>query len=1210
MSNKQTRVSPGVYRDATGNLLYIPSRSSVRSSRGKRKPKTGNKKERETQVRGKSVSLRESASDAVCVYGTMRTGGIYTYLNTNQDAKAYLRTGEGNSQVVWIARQAGSEGNLISVEIVLSASSSPYVEVTDKKISVKVKTASGSSATTADSVIRAVRANPQADALVAVHRGDGNGTGYPPAAAETFLTDGGGTWLHHYITICGHQIAGVDALYLDNRQVTFGASPDPRWAVDFFKGTAFMAVQLGSDDQEAQQDLIAQVGVGQWSPNHRQRGCAGAYVITIFKSGIYPNGIPDVEFLVRGKLCFDFRDGLTKHTTNAALILADFLSDTKFGAGIARSALNATNWAQAANICDQAVALKTGGTEARYSINGTFTSGSAVESIIEEMLQAMAGDLVYQAGEWFCFPGVYRSPAFSISQEDLLEEIKVTTAVPRRDRFNGVRGTYLNAADKYSTTDYSPITNNYYAQLDGQIIFEDIPQPFVTSSAQAQRIAKIELERIRQGIEVDVVLGIEALKLSICDTVQFSYPRLGWSSKVFEVRDIKIGDTVENGFRVTLKLRETAAAVFDWSEEETTRDLAPDTNLPSPYDVLPPNNVSLASGTDELYIRNDGTVFSRLKVTWEKPKDLYVVEGGAYQIQYKQTSSSQWLPISDVDGDQVTTYILDVQDGQRYDVRIRSMNTLRVPSSYVTVSNHLVLGKSVPPTTPTQFSASLQAYGILFLWGKVPDLDVREYELRLGTVWDSATTIARVSSLTYTLNLRTAGTYTALLKAVDTSGNYSTAAATATFSILGPSVPIVSYRLEGSDIILSWGESRGSFALDSYLIKYGTTVETATSLGQVKSLSLKTKVDWSGNRKFFVQGVDVAGNIGAAGEVVAVLQPPNRPASFTADVIDNNILLKWDEPAQTSLPISRYELSVGPTFAESLSLGSILGTFSARFEFKAGDYTYWLCTVDTADNYSQPASIVARIEQPPDFEFFGSHKFNFLEDPSSGSDSYVIDDNSVLTPVSHETWEDHFSIHQWDTIQEQINDLYPYLVHPTDTNSNFSITHDFEAVISSTVLVGFTYGVNELSGTVSIVPTVSTSPDGVNWTDYDEGVTRVYAQAVRFVRITFQNQASDDKGLALIENLSVAMSVKEGTLAGSSTTLVGGSVQINIEGFFSDVKSIMITPGYNPNFPVVAVYDFLDAPNPETFTVYTYRADNGDPVGNVPFSYNLRGYLS
>jgi len=1210
MSNKQTRVSPGVYRDATGNLLYIPNRAVTRSSRGKKSPKTGNKAQKETKVRGKTVSVRETASDAIAIYGTMRVGGVYTYLNTNRDSNAFLRTGEGDSQVVWIARQPGAGGNLISVKMVLGATAHTNVTVNDQEITVNLRFSGGSSRSTADSVIAAVKANAQANALVSVHRGDGKGTAFAPPVEVTYLINGGGTWLHHFITIAGHEIAGVDALYLDNRQVTFGASPDTRWATGFFSGAAFMSVQPGTDDQQAQPDLMVQVGTDQWSPNHRQQGCAGAYVITVYKSGIYPNGIPDVEFLVRGKKCFDFRTGQTIHTTNAALCLADFLCDPKIGAGIPRANLNSANWAEAANICDQAVELASGGSEPRYSINGTFTSGSSVENIIEEMLQAMGGDLVYQSGEWFCFPAVYKAPAWSITEADLLDEIKITTAVPRRDRFNAVRGTYINAADKYAEADYTAVTNNYYAELDGQVLYEDIPQPFVTSNAQAQRVAKIELERVRQGIEVDVTLGIGALGVSICDTIEFSYKRFGWESKIFEVRDIKISDTVENGFQITLKLRETASGVFDWSAEETTVDLAPDTNLPSPYDVSPPSDLVLSSGTAELYIRNDGTVFSRLKVTWTKPNDIYVTEGGAYQIQYKQSASSAWVSISDIDGDQSLAYILDVQDGQRYDVRVRSINSIRVPSEYITVTGHEVLGKSVPPTAPTSFLASLQSYGILFQWSKVPDLDVREYELRLGTAWASASFIARASTLSYTLALKTAGSYTALLKSLDTSGNYSETAASAQFSILGPSAPVVNYSLNEADIIIAWSEAKGSFAVDSYIVKYGSSFESAVTIAQVKSLNFQTKVSWSGSRRFFVQGLDVAGNLGAAGEVVALIQAPNRPAAFTADVIDNNILLRWDEPERTSLPIVRYELRLGETYATSVSLGSILGTFSARFEFKAGDYTYWLTTVDSAENQSIPASIIARMEQPPDFEFFGSHTFDFTSDSTNISDAYVLSASEILAPVSHATWSEHFAEHGWDSLAEQIEDNYPYLIHPTDTNASFEVIHNFGADINSTVLMAATYSVDDLSGTVAVEPTLSSSLDGINWTAYAAGSTRVYAQYLRFIKVAFAIQAADDRGLAVIKNLSVTLSVKEGTFAGNSTTDGTGKITINLNDYFSDVKAIMITPGYNAGFALVAVYDFIDQPNPTSFTVYTYRADNGVAVGNIPFSYNLRGYLA
>ncbi|CAB4220328.1 Fibronectin type III [uncultured Caudovirales phage] len=1214
MSSKPTRVSPGVYRDATGRVIYIPKRSITLSSRGKQKPKTSNNKEKETKVRGTQVSVRASAANAITIYGTMRVGGVYTYLNTDKNSRSYLKTGSENSQIVWVAREKGSTGNEISVRLFISGTiEHTTVSVIGKAISVRMRETAGESRSRPVHIVEAIKNNAAANALVTVHVGDGTGIDFAQPIPATFLADGGGTILHHFITLAGHEITAIDALYLDDRLVTFGAAPDPRWAIGTFIKTVFMAVQYGTEDQITQPDLTAMVGAEQWGPNHRQRGCAGAYLITVFKADVFPSGIPDVEFLVRGKKVYDFRDQTVKHTSNAALILADFLCDQKLGAGIPRAHLNVANWSYAANVCDELVSLAAGGNEARYSINGTFDSGASVENIIDEMLQAMAGDLVYQGGEWFCNPGEYRAVQWSLFESDLLEEISISTAVARRDRFNAVRGTYVNAADNFAESDYTSIKNNYYALLDGQVIFEDIPQPFVTSNPQAQRIAKIELERVRQGIEVDLVLGAEALSITVCDLVTFTYSRLGWASKVFEVRDIKISDTVENGLRVALKLRETAAGIFTWSAEETQIDLAPNTDLPSPYDVGAPTNLSLSSGTEELYIRNDGTVITRLKATWIKPNDIYVIEGGRYEVQSKPTASADWLGATIVEGDRTSAYLLDVQDGQRYDVRVRSVNTIGVSSSYVTFSNHLVLGKSVPPTTPGGFSAAVQSFGILFQWAKVADLDVREYELRLGSTWELATQIARVSAVSFTLSLKTAGVYTALLKAVDTSGNYSAQAASVVFTIQAPSAPILTSTISGQNVILSWTESTGAFAIDSYLIKYGSTLNSAVTLAQVKALNFTTIASWLGVRTFYVQAVDVAGNLGNSGQTATNILAPNSPTGFTADVIDNNVLLRWTTPSVTSLPIVRFELKKGATYGQSESLGSTFSTFSALFELQAGLFTYYVSSVDSAGNLSEPSSVTAKMDQPPDFEFFGSHNFNFLTDSPTLSDASVISSSSILLPTSHETWTDHFSAHGWTSISAQISEDYLYLVHPTDTTASIEVVHDFGATVSST-LITLSYLTTILSGAVAITPTISVSLNGSTWVASASGLLRVFAQNVRYVKILLSAVASTDKGLALVDNLSVALNVKEGTLAGSGTTAASGAtlgrLAIDITGEFSDVISVAVTAGYNSGFGVVAVYDLLDAANPTTFTVYTYRADTGAAVGGIPFSYNLRGYIA
>jgi hypothetical protein len=1209
-----------VYRDGRGNLVLVPPKNITRSSRGNSNPKTGNKAKKETRVKGRQVSFRQSAADAVCVYGTTRLGGVYTYLNTGERSRAFLRTGEEDSQIVWIAREKGASGNEISVEFVLGAEGHTSVEVTEKAIKVLMRFSNAQSRSTANAIITAVRNNQAAHALVSCHKGEGKGNSYVEPADPQFLQEGGGARLHHFITIAGHEITAVDKLYLDDREVTFGASPDPRWALGIFQKRVFMAVQYGTPDQEAQQDLVAYVGEDAWSQDHRQRGCAGAYIMTRWAAGLFANGIPDVEFLVRGKKCLDFRDSQTKFTANAALVLADFLCDSKFGPGIPREYLNTANWTAAANICDEQVTTPAGENRARYEINGYFDTGASVQNIIDEMLQAMAGDLVYQGGEWFCYPAKWRAPTWSLTEADFRGEPKITTAVPRRQRFNAVRGKFADREKKFVETDYKSVTNNYYAEQDGQVIFEDIPQPFLTDGFQARRVARIELERVRQGMEVDVTLGAEALKLAVCDTLQLTYVRLGWEQKAFEVRDIQIGDMVDGGLEVQVKLRETAEAIYTWTTEETETDLAPDTQLPSPYDVLPPTNLTLTSGTAELYVRNDGTVFSRLKVSWIKPEDQFVTEGGSYEIQYKKSSASSYISASSVDGDQSEAYILDVQDGELHDVRIRSVNTLRVPGEFVEATGHLVLGKSEPPSTPSNFSATVFDGGILFQWSKVTDLDVREYEVRIGESWDSAIPLARIGSTSYSTARRSAGSYKALLKAIDTSGNYSQVATAATFTVNAPSAPIASFFILGTDVILSWTAASGSFPIDSYILKTGTSFESAVTVAEVKALNFSKRANWGGDRAFFVQGVDVAGNVGAPGQIVAHIQIPNAPLAFAADVVDNNVMLRWAAPPLSSLPLAQYEVRRGNVYLSAEPLGTTSSTFSPRFELESGTFTYWVAAVDTAGNVSTPSSVTAKVDQPPDFQFFGRYDFAFAGasvGPSGNScaitDGAIITDTSLLLPTSHETWSDHFASHGWDSLQEQIGDGYEYLIHPTDTTGSVEVTRDFGALVTSSVLT-VSYQKTPLSGSVILTPTLSTSADGVSWTSYTPGNTRVFASNVRWIKILFEAVGTTDEGLALLENVTASLGVKEGTVSGADETASSGAnlgrKQIDITGEFCDVRSITITPGYNPSFGVVAVYDFLDVPNPTGFTVYTYRADTGSVVGGVPFSYIVRGYVA
>ena len=79
---------------------------------------------------------------------------------------------------------------------------------------------------------------------------------------------------------------------------------------------------------------------------------------------------------------YDIRTATSAYTTNAALCQADYLNDPLFGvdADYTTEILDAP-LIEAANICEEQVALDVGGTEDRYSLNGVIDSSSTPKEL-------------------------------------------------------------------------------------------------------------------------------------------------------------------------------------------------------------------------------------------------------------------------------------------------------------------------------------------------------------------------------------------------------------------------------------------------------------------------------------------------------------------------------------------------------------------------------------------------------------------------------------------------------------------------------------------------------------------------------------------------------------------------------------------------------------------------------------------------------------
>lgn len=109
-----------------------------------------------------------------------------------------------------------------------------------------------------------------------------------------------------------------------------------------------------------------------------------------------------------------------------------------------------------------------------------------------------------------------------------------------------------------------------------------------------------------------------------------------------------------------------------------------------------------------------------------------------------------------------------------YEVRVTASNVLGKSSPPATASRQ-IYGKALPPSDVTGFVVARTSDTLQFSWAAVSDLDLASYEIRYGTSWASAVRVRQTRDTQTTVVTARGGTY--LLKALDTTGNYSLNAA-------------------------------------------------------------------------------------------------------------------------------------------------------------------------------------------------------------------------------------------------------------------------------------------------------------------------------------------------------------------------------------------------------------------------------------------------
>jgi hypothetical protein len=178
---------------------------------------------------------------------------------------------------------------------------------------------------------------------------------------------------------------------------------------------------------------------------------------------------------------------------------------------------------------------------------------------------------------------------------------------------------------------------------------------------------------------------------------------------------------------------------------------------------------------------------------------------------------------------------------------------------------------------PGSFTCFSTHIGLRFTWDQVTYAS--QYEVRQGTNWDTALFRFRTTGLQGNIDPLLYGSYTFLIKTVDSQGNYSPTANSTTFEVPVIPAPAVTASVIDNNVLLSWTEPASVFKIDYYLVEKHGSSETS---GRVDGTFTSIFEVVAGSYDYCVTTVDIAGNHGAEAEIVVdVSTPPDYALQST-----------------------------------------------------------------------------------------------------------------------------------------------------------------------------------------------------------------------------------------------------------------------------------------------------------------------------------------
>ncbi len=612
-----------------------------------------------------------------------------------------------------------------------------------------------------------------------------------------FLEESGGR-AYHIIVWCGRRIGGFVQHYGHDNPLTINGvgqvtSHYTRNGV-FYVG---IESRTGLDAETAYSDVVSAFYPA-WTNDHRGDGLASVRMWAItpkdkYYMEIFPNQMPEHSAIGDGMLLYDPRKDSTQpggsgshrqnnpdsweFSSNLALMRLDHLAHP-FGGRIGYQRMYMPDWMHAADVCDQDVLNRSGGTEPRYHGGMWFRANNDPVEVGRTLDEA--GELVVferNDGKIGVHAGEFVTPDIRLTQDHIFI-IEVDKNKSAASTVLAVRGRYQNTVNHYNTED-AALYGDPYGEVDETERTKTFDNAAIQSHNHCQRKQKLTYIRANAR-RVTITADYNAAKdISFRRFIRVHYPSRGLveanieitSTVSLDLRNMRVGFS---GIVVPANLY-----AFDAATEEGV----PGNSIPviEGGGVPAPTGFTVAIHTE---VVTGGGTAAFLFGQWDDAGNTL-----RYELEYERTSGStgvQSVFAADEENFVRSSYLVD---GQQYRVRLRAWGG-GTPSEWTDYQTVTAIADPMPPGVVIGASATGGAAQASFSWTAPNSANYAAARLYINTTntFAGATLVAteygppNISDGRVVTGL-TAGVKYGFIVAINASGTPASAAATGSFTV-------------------------------------------------------------------------------------------------------------------------------------------------------------------------------------------------------------------------------------------------------------------------------------------------------------------------------------------------------------------------------------------------------------------------------------------